>query len=91
MPNGPSIFETTGAWEDYSDAGARFSPADRDRRGAGISRSRRASAERYAIPAGKSVADVKAELQGVLASELAARKSPIPAATARSGRCRSRT
>ena len=31
-------------------------------------------ADRYAIPAGKSPADVKAELQGVLASELASRK-----------------
>jgi hypothetical protein len=30
--------------------------------------------ERYAMPAGKSVADVKAELESVLASELAARK-----------------
>ena len=30
--------------------------------------------ERYAMPTGKSVADVKAELQNVLASELAVRK-----------------
>jgi uncharacterized lipoprotein YajG len=30
--------------------------------------------ERYAMPKGKSVADVKAELEGVLASELSARK-----------------
>jgi len=30
--------------------------------------------ERYAMPAGKSVADVKAELQNMLASELATRK-----------------
>jgi hypothetical protein len=30
--------------------------------------------ERYAMPKGKSVADVKAELEGVLASELATRK-----------------
>ena len=30
--------------------------------------------DRYAMPAGKSVADMKNELQGVLASELAARK-----------------
>jgi hypothetical protein len=30
--------------------------------------------ERYAMPQGKSVADVKAELQSVLASELATRK-----------------
>jgi hypothetical protein len=30
--------------------------------------------ERYAMPSGKTVAEVKAELQAVLASELAARK-----------------
>ena len=30
--------------------------------------------ERYAMPAGKSIADVKAEMEGVLATELAARK-----------------
>ena len=34
--------------------------------------------ERYAMPAGKSVANVKAELQSVLASELASRKFSYP-------------
>jgi hypothetical protein len=34
--------------------------------------------ERYAMPQGKSVADVKAELASVLASELAARKFSYP-------------
>src|SRR5256885_14116820 len=34
--------------------------------------------ERYAMPKGKSVADVKAELQNVLASELATRKFSYP-------------
>jgi hypothetical protein len=34
--------------------------------------------ERYAMPSGKSVADVKAELDSVLASELAARKFSYP-------------
>src|SRR5262249_3898740 len=34
--------------------------------------------ERYAMPPGKSVADVKAEMQNVLASELASRKFSYP-------------
>ena len=74
MPDGPAIFETTGPWEDFS------TPA-RDFRlliAIGVVRGfpdrveRRAS--RYAIPNGKSVADVKAQLQSVLASDLADRK-----------------
>jgi hypothetical protein len=74
MPEGPSIFETTGAWED-------FATPSRDLRlliAIDVVRSfpervaRRP--ERYAMPQGKSVADVKAELQSVLASELATRK-----------------
>jgi hypothetical protein len=78
MPDGPAIFETIGAWED-------FSTPSRDLRlliAIDVVRSfpdrvaRRP--ERYAMPAGKSVADVKAELQSVLASELAARKFSYP-------------
>ena len=74
MPDGASIFETTGAWEDFA------TPA-RDLRmliAIDVVRSfpdrvaRRP--ERYAMPAGKSVDDVKAELEARLASELAARK-----------------
>ena len=73
MPNGPSIFETNGAWEDFS------TPA-RDLRlliaidvvhGFPDHVARRA--DRYAL-GGRSPADVKAQLQGALASELAARK-----------------
>jgi hypothetical protein len=74
MPDGPSIFETTGAWEDYSTPArdlrlliaidvVRTFPDRFARR-----------SDRYAIPPGKSVADMKAELQGVLNSELASRK-----------------
>ncbi|WP_027582739.1 hypothetical protein [Bradyrhizobium sp. Ai1a-2] len=74
MPNGPSIFETSGAWEDYSTPARDFRlliamdvvrgyPDRVVRRGA-----------RYAMPNGRSIADVKSELQGVLASELASRK-----------------
>jgi hypothetical protein len=74
MPEGAHIFETTGAWED-------FSTPSRDLRllialdvveGFPDRVARRP--ERYAMPQGKSVADVKAELQRVLAAELAARK-----------------
>ncbi len=74
MPDGPAIFETTGAWEDFA------TPA-RDLRlliAIDVVRTfpdrvvRRP--ERYAMPKDKSVADVKAELEGVLGSELSARK-----------------
>ena len=74
MPNGPSIFETTGAWEDYSTPARDFRLliAIDVVRGFPDHVARRS--ERYAMPGGKSIADVKAELQGVLASELASRK-----------------
>ncbi|WP_426610359.1 hypothetical protein [Bradyrhizobium sp. McL0616] len=74
MPDGASIFETTGAWEDFSTPARDFrlliaidvvrNFPDRFAR----------RSDRYAIPAGKSAADLKNELQGVLASELASRK-----------------
>jgi hypothetical protein len=74
MPDGASIFATTGAWEDFSTPARDFrlliavdvvrNFPDRFAR----------RSDRYALPAGKSVADVKAELQGALASELASRK-----------------
>ncbi len=74
MPDGASIFETTGAWEDFATPArdlrlliaidvVRTFPDRVARR-----------PERYAMPEGKSVADVKAELERVLASELSARK-----------------
>ena len=74
MPDGASIFETTGAWEDFAtpsrdlrlliaiDVVRNF--PDRVARRPG----------RYAMPAGKTTADVKAELEALLASELRARK-----------------
>jgi len=74
MPDGPAIFETNGPWEDFS------TPA-RDLRlliaidvVRGYPDRVALRSERYAIPNGKSPADVKAELQSALASELAARK-----------------
>ena len=74
MPDGASIFETTGAWEDYSTPARDFRLliAIDVVRGYPDHVARRS--ERYAMPAGKSVADMKNELQGVLASELASRK-----------------
>ncbi len=74
MPDGPSIFETTGAWEDYSTPARDFRLliAIDVVRGYPDRVVRRS--QRYAIPAGKSVEQVKAELQNVLASDLASRK-----------------
>ena len=78
MPDGAAIFETTGPWED-------FSTPSRDLRlliaidvvlGFPDRVARRP--ERYAMPKEKSVPGVKAELQSVLASELAARKFSYP-------------
>jgi hypothetical protein len=74
MPDGASIFQASGAWEDFS------TPA-RDLRlliAIDVVRNfpdrlvRRSN--RYAIPPGKSVTEVKNELQAALTSELASRK-----------------
>ncbi len=74
MPDGPSIFETAGAWEDFATPSRdmRLLIAIDVLRGFPDRVARRP--ERYAMPAGESVADVKAGLEGVLASELSARK-----------------
>jgi len=74
MPDGAAIFETTGAWEDFSTPARDFRlliaiDVVRNFPDRFVRRS-----DRYAIPAGKSAAEMKTELQGVLASELAARK-----------------
>jgi hypothetical protein len=74
MPDGAAIFQTSGAWEDFATPARDFRlliaidvvrnyPERVARR-----------PNRYAMPKDKSVADVKAELQNVLASELASRK-----------------
>jgi hypothetical protein len=74
MPDGPSIFATSGAWEDFATPARDFRllVAIDVVRGFPDRVARRP--ERYAMPAGKSVADVKAGLQSVLANELASRK-----------------
>ena len=78
MPDGATIFETTGAWED-------FATPSRDLRlliaidvVSGFPDRVARRPERYAMPKDKSVADVKAELDSVLTSELAARKFSYP-------------
>jgi len=74
MPDGASIFETTGAWEDFATPSRdlRLLIAIDVVRGFPERVARRP--ERYAMPKDKTAADVKAELEDVLASELAARK-----------------
>ncbi|HZL39503.1 MAG TPA: hypothetical protein VFC45_04400 [Pseudolabrys sp.] len=78
MPDGAVIFETTGAWEDFSTPSRdlRLLIAIDVVRGFPDRVARRP--ERYAMPKDRSVADVKAELQNLLASELAARKFSYP-------------
>ncbi|HYA05753.1 MAG TPA: hypothetical protein VEF90_07660, partial [Xanthobacteraceae bacterium] len=74
MPAGAAIFATTGAWEDFATPARDFRLliAIDVVRGFPDRVARRP--ERYAMPFGKSVADVRAELQSALAVELAARK-----------------
>jgi hypothetical protein len=74
MPDGASIFETTGAWEDFATPSRdlRLLIAIDVVRGFPDRVARRP--DRYAMPKDKSAADVKAELESTLASELAARK-----------------
>jgi len=74
MPDGPSIFEAAGAWEDFATPARdlRILIAIDVARGFPERVARRP--ERYAMPRDKSVAEVKAELESLLASELAARK-----------------
>jgi hypothetical protein len=74
MPNGPSIFNTTGAWEDFSTPARDFRLLIAIDVVRGYPDRVARHPERYAMPSGKSVAEVEAELQKVLADELAARK-----------------
>ena len=74
MPNGPSIFETTGAWEDYSTPARDFRLLIAIDVVRGFPDRVVRRPDRYAIPQGRSVADLKMKLQGVLSSELSSRK-----------------
>ena len=74
MPDGAAIFQTNGAWEDFS------TPARDLRLLIAIDVVRNypdrvaRRSERYAIPFGHSAAGMKSELQSTLANELATRK-----------------
>src|SRR3954462_4560608 len=78
MQAGAAIFETSGAWEDFSTPSRdlRLLIAIDVVRGFPDRVARRS--ERYAMPKEKSIAEVEAELRSVLASELAARKFSYP-------------
>jgi hypothetical protein len=78
MPDGPTIFETIGPWEDFSTPARdlRILIAIDVVRGFPDRVARRP--ERYAMPKDKSAAEVKTELQRVLGSELATRKFSYP-------------
>jgi hypothetical protein len=74
MPDGPAIFATSGAWEDFATPARDFRLLIAIDVVTGFPDRVARRPERYALPAGKSAADIKAEMQSVLASELAARK-----------------
>ena len=78
MPDGATIFETTGPWEDFSTPARdlRLLIAIDVVRGFPERVARRP--DRYAMPEGNNVAEVKAQLQKVLASELGSRKFSYP-------------
>ncbi|WP_018408530.1 hypothetical protein [Methylocystis rosea] len=73
MPDGPAIFATSGAWEDFSTPARdlRLLIAIDVVRGFPDRVARRS--DRYAMPFGRGLAGVQAQLQSALASELAAR------------------
>ena len=74
MPEGPSIFETNGAWEDFATPARDFRVLIAIDVVEGFPDHVAQRPDRYAMPFGKSAAEVKAELESVLASELATRK-----------------
>lgn len=78
MPDGAAIFETTGAWEDFATPSRdlRLLIAIDVVRGFPDRIARRP--ERYAMSPGKSAPEVKAELERVLATDLAERKFSYP-------------
>ena len=74
MPDGPSIFETTGAWEDFATPARDFRLLIAIDVVRGYPDRVLQHPERYAIPFGKTPAMVKAELDAALAAELGQRK-----------------
>ena len=78
MPEGAAIFETVGPWEDFSTPSRdlRLLIAVDIVRGFPERVARRP--ERYAMPAGRAVSDVRADLDALLRSETTARKFSYP-------------
>jgi len=74
MPDGPAIFATNGAWEDFATPARDFRLLIAIDVVRGYPDRVARQPQRYAMPFGKSTADVKAEMEQVLASELASRK-----------------
>ena len=74
MPDGPAIFATTGAWEDFATPARDFRLLIAIDVVRGYPDRVARQPERYAMPNGKSVAEVRAEMQSVLASDLSARR-----------------
>ena len=74
MPDGRSIFQTSGAWEDFSTPARDFRLLIAIDVVRGFPDRVARQPQRYAMPKGKDIAQVEAEMQNVLASELATRK-----------------
>jgi hypothetical protein len=74
MPDGAAIFATTGAWEDFSTPARDFRLLIAIDVVRGYPERVARHPERYAMPSGKTVPGVTAEMQNLLASELATRK-----------------
>jgi hypothetical protein len=74
MPDGRSIFQSSGAWEDFSTPARDFRLLIAIDVVRGFSDRVAWQPQRYAMPKDKGIEQVKAELENVLASELARRK-----------------
>ncbi|MCL2716746.1 MAG: hypothetical protein FWD68_19850 [Alphaproteobacteria bacterium] len=74
MPVGPTIFGTSGAWEDYSTPARDFRLLIAIDVVRGFPERVKRRVQRYAMPDNRSVDEVTAELRTVLESELASRK-----------------
>ena len=74
MPRGAAVFETTGPWEDYATPSRdlRILIAIDVVKGFPERAARRP--ERYALPAGRAPAEIRAELERLLADEIARRR-----------------
>lgn len=74
MPDGAAIFATTGAWEDFSTPARDFRLLIAIDVVRGFPERFARRSDRFAIPPGKSLADMKGELQNMLNAELEQRK-----------------